>query len=200
MPNTCSHTNVDWTECVLWKSEMPWKLCIHFWHVCVCLFNSGNVESWNGELFCLIKESPKHILEKCVKLHICKTQFPSVKNNIILTLTFPDLAFRRGRRRSSRKEQAWAIYVSLYIFLTVRPAVSATTVLPSTWGNMNLLECFVKTVFFFRGSIVKICIVFGSVMFVFRCKGSLKYNRCFLGKQSILTCELSCYLSSCSVC
>lgn len=57
-------------------------------------------------------------------------------------------------------------------------------------SNVNLFGCLMEIVFFFRGSVVEIYIALGSAVFVFWCKGSFNSSRCFLGKQSIQTCEL----------
>lgn len=40
-------------------------------------------------------------------------------------------------------------------------------VLLSVCYSMNLFGCVVEIVFFFRGNVVKICIVFGFIVFVF---------------------------------
>lgn len=45
--------------------------------------------------------------------------------------------------------------------------VLTATVLPSACYSMNLFGCVVEIVFLFRGSVVKICIAFGSTVFVF---------------------------------
>lgn len=127
--------------------------------------------------------------------------FSSVKKSILLWLSLT-WSLEEERPREGQQDVAGLGYVSLSVFLMVRPPVPTTTVLPSACSNINLFACLVRTVFFSRGSVVKTCVAFDSVWFChvcFQCKGSFKYSRWFLGKQSILPCEWSWSLASCFV-
>lgn len=59
--------------------------------------------------------------------------------------------------------------LALY-FSDSEAVLPTTTVLPSACSSMDLFGYLVERVFYFRGSIVKMCISFGSTMFIFSIK------------------------------
>lgn len=60
-------------------------------------------------------------------------------------------------------------FVSLYIFPVAR-LQRLPLQFSQVFAVMNLFRCLVGIVFFFRGSVVKICVAFSSTMFVLSVK------------------------------
>lgn len=104
-----------------------------------------------------------------MKLHILQTLCPAVKENILL-FTFPDLVFRRGKAQRRTAGCGRVRLCQPSCFSDGEAPVPTATVLPSACSNLNLFACSVRTGFFSRGSVVKTCIAFDSVMFVFSVK------------------------------